>query len=366
MDRIYLDANATTPPLPAVWEAMREYVTLPVGNPSSAHGQGRRARQALEDGRERVAALLGAHADEVVFTSGATEANNLAVFGLAGEPPGCVVTSRIEHPSVSEAVEVLRKRGFEVAYQRVGADGRVIDEVRGGPRLVTRMLVNHETGVVQPVEGGANVHCDAVQGVGKVAVDFHALGVATLSVSAHKIHGPPGIGALLVKRGTRLGPQLHGGHQQQGRRPGTEPVALVVGFALALEVACREREARLAHVMHLRDTLLEALRRDAGPVVVNGSDALPYTLNVSFPGLQGELLLMSLDLAGVSCSTGSACSSGSLQPSPTLRAMGVPEPVLRSALRLSFSATTTGDEVREAARRICKTVHRLRQPSGGR
>ncbi len=370
MDCLYLDHNATTPLLPAVADAMRPYLGGFAGNASSAHRQGRRARQALEDARERIAALLGAHADEVVFTSGATEANNLAVFGLAGEPPGHLVASPIEHPSVAEPLRHLAAKGFEVAQLPVSREGVVEiealgDLVRPDTRLVALMLVNHEIGAVQPVESAiatlAPLHCDATQGAGKLPIDFHALGAATLALSAHKLHGPPGVGALLVRRGVALRPLLHGGHQQRGRRPGTEPVALAVGFAAALDLACRQREARHAHFARLRQELLDHLRAHAAPVVVNGpADALPTTLNVSFPGLAAEVLLMALDLAGVACSTGSACSSGSLLPSPTLRAMGVPEDVLRSAMRFSFGATTTPEEVREAARRISNSVNRLR------
>jgi cysteine desulfurase len=373
MDCLYLDHNATTPLLPAVADAMRPYLDSFAGNASSAHRQGRRARQALEDAREWIAALLGAHADEVVFTSGATEANNLAIFGLAGEPPGHLVASPIEHPSVAEPLRHLAAKGFEVAHLPVSREGVVEiealeDLVRPDTRLVALMLVNHETGAIQPAASAkrqageaVHLHCDATQGAGKLPTDFHALGAATLALSAHKLHGPPGIGALLVRRGVALRPLLHGGHQQRGRRPGTEPVALAVGFVAALDLACREREARHAHLTRLRQELLDHLRAHAAPVVVNGpANALPTTLNVSFPGLAAEVLLMALDLAGVACSTGSACSSGSLLPSPTLRAMGVPDDVLRSAMRFSFGATTTPEDVREASRRISNTVNRLR------
>lgn len=225
------------------------------------------------------------------------------------------------------------------------------------------MLVNHETGAAQPVRElrdllpDAACHCDATQAAGKLPIDFRALGVTTLSLSAHKFHGPQGVGALLVRRGTALPPLHHGGHQQRGLRPGTEPVALAVGLAAALGLACREREARLAHVTRLRDAFLAHL---PAPFVVNG-DGLPYTLNVSFPGLAADVLLMALDLAGVACSTGSACSSGSLLPSPTLQAMGVPDDVLRSAMRFSFSGLTSPQEAREGARRVASVVNRLRE-----
>jgi cysteine desulfurase len=232
------------------------------------------------------------------------------------------------------------------------------------------MLASHETGAVQPVRalaeavaGRALFHCDAVQAAGKIAVDFHALGVSTLAVSAHKFHGPKGVGALLVRRGVRLSPQTFGGHQQQGRRPGTEPVALAVGLAEALDLAVREMELRDRAVRRLRGRFLDHLRAAAGPVVVNSpEDSLPHTINVSFPPLKADVLLMNLDLAGVACSTGSACSSGSLLPSPVLRAMGVPPEVLHSAMRFSLSPLLSEAEIDEAARRVAAVVRRLPSP----
>jgi cysteine desulfurase len=374
MDLIYLDNNATTPVLPAVWEAMRPLLTDVFGNPASAHQAGRRARQALEDARERVADWLGARPDEVLFTSGATEANNLALLGFAADPPGRLLVSPIEHPSVVEPVRHVAERGTAVDSLSVDGDGVVraeglTDLLRPETRVVAVMLVNHETGAVQPVRelvervgGKAAFHCDAVQAVGKMPVRFDELGVSTLALSAHKFHGPKGVGALLVRRGVKLRPLLHGGHQQRGRRPGTEPVALAVGLAAALELAERERDARRARVLLLRQRFLERLRQEAGPVVLNGPDAggVPHTVNVSFPGCRAEALLMNLDLAGVCCSTGSACSSGSLLPSPVLRAMAVPDEVLHSAMRFSLSPLLAEADVDEAARRVVAAVRQLR------
>ncbi|HEY7158713.1 MAG TPA: cysteine desulfurase family protein [Gemmataceae bacterium] len=374
MECIYLDNNATTPLLPAVWEAMRPYLTDVFGNPASAHSAGRHARRALEDARESVATHLDAYPDEVLFTSGATEANNLALFGLSGEPPAHLIASPIEHPSVAEPLRRLAEIGFTLDYLSVDACGRVlVDSLTGAlrpeTRLVAVMLANHETGAVQPVRrlteivgGRALFHCDAVQAAGKTLVRFHDLGVDTLTISAHKFHGPKGVGALLVRRGVKLRPRTWGGHQQQGRRPGTEPVALAVGLACALDHACREMTERRVHVGRLRERFLDRLRNDAAPLVVNGpDDGLPHTINVSFPGVKADLLLMSLDLAGVACSTGSACSSGSLLPSPVLQAMGVADAVLRSAMRFSLSPLLTLEEIDEAARRIAAVVARLRQ-----
>ncbi|HZV05750.1 MAG TPA: cysteine desulfurase family protein [Gemmataceae bacterium] len=381
MDCIYLDNNATTPMLPVVWESMRPYLTEEFGNPASAHTAGRRARRALEDARESIAAHLGAESDEVIFTSGATEANNLALFGLCGDPPAHLIASPIEHPAVAEPLRQLAKEGFILDLLPVDSQGRVhaaslANRLRPETRLVAVMLVNHEVGTLQPIRsvteslrdwagsrGGIapHFHCDATQAAGKIPVHFHELGVDTLALSAHKFHGPKGIGALLLRRGVKLRPRTWGGHQQHGRRPGTEPVALAVGFARALDCACREMKERLAHVCRLRERFLAQLRANAAPVVLNGpDDGVPHTINLSFPGLKADLLLMNLDLAGVACSTGSACSSGSLLPSPVLQAMGATEDVLRSAMRFSLSPLLTLQDIDEAARRIATVVSRLR------
>lgn len=381
MRPIYLDNNATTPLLPAVMAAMQPHLTEGFGNPASAHTFGRHARRALEDARDCVASLLGALPEEVIFTSGGTESNNLALFGLAGHPPAQVIISAIEHPSVAEPAARLAERGFTITRLPVDRCGLVktdalADLLQSQTRLVAVMMVNHETGAIQPVAelvgqlpAGVAFHCDAVQAVGKVPVDFHDLGVTTLSLSAHKFHGPKGVGALLARRGTQLQPTTWGGHQQQGRRPGTESVALAVGLAKALELAQHEQQGRRERVRRLRSLFLDRLCADAGPVIVNGSDdpALdsPYTLNVSFPGCQADALLMNVDLAGVACSTGSACSSGSLLPSPVLQAMSVAAEILHSAMRFSFSALSTEEEVIEAAGRVIVVVKRLRECDGG-
>ena len=432
MRPIYLDHNATTPVLPEVWDAVR---AAPPGNPSSAHAAGRAARRALEDARERVAALLGAHADEVTFTSGATEANNLALLGSAlvvrptppaplpegrgekeqdvslrstraqpsesnnshgspnsGSPlpsgrgargvgrttdadnqPALFVASQIEHPCVLEPLRHLERRGARVEWLPADARGVIAWRAPAEPVFACVMLANHENGALQPVREiaaslpkGSRVHCDAVQAVGKLPVNFRDLGATTLSASAHKFGGPKGIGVLLLKRGATLSPLAFGGHQQKGLRPGTEPVPLAMGMATALEVAARDLSATRAKLESLRERLWLGLQRTCGPVVLNGPeigapDALPTTLNVSFLGCRADLLLMALDLAGVSCSTGSACSSGSLLPSPVLRAMGVPDDVLRSALRFSLSAAQSVEEVEEAVGRIAECAQRVRK-----
>jgi cysteine desulfurase len=366
MDRIYLDHAASTPPLPEAVEAMR---AAPPGNPASAHAAGRAARRALEDAREQVAELLGADPGEVIFTSGATEANNLALFGLAGDPPAHIIAGPVEHPSVVEPLNQLVGRGFTVDYLPVSRDG-VVDlaalpqMLRPDSWLVTVQLVNHETGVISKLETRipnlkCTIHTDAAQAIGKLPVHFHALGVTALTISGHKFGGPSGVGALLLRRGVQLRPLFFGGHQQQGRRPGTEPVALAVGLAAALAGAARDLDANVAHVRRLHERFLNRLRADAAPIVVNG-DGVPHIVNVSFPGCSADGLLMALDLAGVSCSAGSACSSGSLLPSPVLRGMGVPDVELKSAVRFSFAPSTTEREVDDAAGRIVATVTRLR------
>lgn len=366
MGPIDLDHNATTPLRPGVWEVMR---AAPDGNPSSAHATGRKARVALEDARETVAALLGAKPDEVTFTSGATEANNLAIFGLR---PTLVQASHLEHPCVIEPLRHLEARETAVEWLPVNSRGVVQFAPRAGA-LACVMLANHETGAVQPVREiaktlppGARLHCDAAQAVGKVPVNFRDLGATTLTASAHKFGGPKGIGVLLVKAGTELAPLTFGGHQQKGRRPGTEPVALAVGMARALELAVGDLTESRVRLEALRTRLWSALERTCAPVVLNGPeigapDVVPTTLNVSFLGCRADVLLMAFDLAGVACSTGSACSSGSLLPSPVLRAMGVSDDRLRSALRFSFTSTQSDREIDEAAERVARCVAQIRR-----
>jgi cysteine desulfurase len=351
MGPIYLDHNSTTPLLPAARDALLEALDA-YGNPASTHAMGRKARRALEDAREEIAQLLGAKPDEVVFTSGATEANNLALHGVAGP----IAVSPIEHPSVSGPLEKADVRWLPVSEEGYVEVGAIPPECR----LVVCQLVNHETGAVQAVQGcGLPWHCDAVQGVGKMPVRFAELGVTTLALSAHKFHGPKGVGALLVRRGHALFPLMHGGHQQQARRPGTEAVPLAVGMAVALRHAVREMGERTRHLARLRQHLLRPLL-EVGAEVNGPAEALPHVVNVSFAGLASDAVLIGLDLAGVACSAGSACTSGSLLPSAVLRAMGLNEARLRSAIRLTMGFSQSVEEIEEAARRICMVVKRLR------
>jgi len=379
---IYLDHNSTTPPLPEVLAAMAECQQSVYANPESQHQLGRRARQVLEEAREGIARLLGAEMggrppDRLIFTSGGTEANNLAIFGLAGSAPGTIVLSAIEHPSVARPAEALARRGWRI--KRIGATAMGVvsieqfgamlaesDSTGDSPRLTSVMLANNETGVRQPVEqfaelaraAGVPLHTDAAQAVGKLPVDFRRLDVAALSCAAHKFHGPRGIGALLLRGDMPLEPQLWGGFHQEGLRPGTECVALAVGMHVALASFQREQSARCERIARLRDRFEAAIRGGWPDIVVHGQSAerLPNTSNLSFPGLDRQALVMALDMAGVACSTGSACASGSREPSPTLLAMGLPDALVQSSLRFSLGATTTDAEIDDAAGRILEVL----------
>ena len=390
MKPIYLDHNSTTPLLPEVAEAMAPWQSNLFGNPASQHAFGRRARTVLEDAREAIAHMLGAdlagrRADTLIFTSGGTEANNLAIMGLARPAEdmhgACAIVSAVEHPSVIAPAEHLARHGLKVHRLAVDRTGVVsmaaLDEVLDErPRFCAVMLANNETGVLQPIAdvasrcaaAGVPLHVDAAQAVGKLPVDFRALAASTMTVAAHKFHGPLGIGALVIRHDVTLEPLLHGGVQQQSLRPGTESVALAVGMQAALEAWHRQGQARTTRLREFRDRLEAGLTSALGAmVVVNGASAprAPHTSNVAFLGLDRQALVMALDLEGVYCSTGSACASGSSEPSPALLAMGAEEPVLRGSLRFSLGATTTTDEIDEAAARIIAVVRRMASLGAG-
>jgi len=382
LKRIYCDHNASAPILPEVVEAMVECHARWPGNPASQHRTGREARRALEDAREAIAELLGARlagprADRLIFTSGGSEANNLALLGMAaarGGPPGEAIVSSIEHPSVMAAAVELERAGWCVSYLDANLDGAVsvehFDELLS-PRtaLVSVMLANNETGAFQPVAelaeraaaAGVFLHTDAAQAAGKAHVDFRSLGVAALSVAAHKFHGPLGIGALVLRHDVRLAPRVVGGVQQSGLRAGTECVALAVGMRTALEACRRDASRRGAQLAELRDRFERELGEVYPPLVVNasGSARLSNTSNLAFVGLDRQALLVALDLAGIDCSTGSACASGSSEPSPVLRAMGCAKGVIDSSLRFSFGVTATAAEIDEAIERIATVCRRL-------
>jgi cysteine desulfurase len=383
---IYLDHNATTPILPEVAEAIREASLRYGANPGSQHEPGRQARRALEDARTRIGELLGARSegmapDLVVFTSGGTEANNLAMFGLTVDvaaAPGHLVISSLEHPSIAASATELESRGWRVDRAPATRDGVVQPEtieslLRPDTRLVSLMLASNETGVLQPVTEAAQacrsrgipLHTDAVQVVGKLPVDFAALGVATLSCAAHKFHGPLGIGALVVRHDVPLRPLLRGGHQQADLRPGTETVALAIGMLSALECWRREAEARAARMRGLRDRLEQQIlaKEPIATIIGQRAERLPNTSNIAFPGLDRQALVMALDMAGVACSTGSACASGSSEPSAALVAMGLEKALVDGSIRLSLGALTTAAEVDEAASRILHVCQHLRRPT---
>lgn len=383
---IYLDCNATSPLDPRVAAVLNQAFGAAWGNPASQHRAGQQARRALERAREEMTELLGAdcssrQADRLVLTSGATEANNLALFGLAGSRPGTIIISSVEHPSIAGPAAALERSGCKVHRLRVSAEGVIdLDHLREllSPevRLVSVILGNNETGVIQPLaaaaalcaSAGVPLHTDAVQAVGKIPVDFRRLGVAALTFNGHKLHGPRGMGGLLIRADVSLDPLLFGGFQQGGLRPGTESVELALGLCSALRLAQEELEARRRHMQQLRDRLENRLREGWPELVVLGAGArrLPHTSQVAFPGLDRQALVLALDLAGVVCSTGSACASGSTDPSPTLLAMGCQRGVVEGAVRFSLGAFHEAAEVDEAARRILAVVNDLRDHSGGR
>jgi cysteine desulfurase len=378
---IYLDHNATTPPLPEVVELLSRHGRDSFANPGSRHSAGRRARQVLESARESIAAILGADPGEVIFTSGGTESNNMALLGLAQGTPGKIALTAGEHPAVMETCRFLESRGWVLQDLPIDSEGLLLPAGNEqGPgaapfldddvRLVTVIAAHNETGVIQNLRPlaeacrarGIPLHVDAVQAVGKIPVDFHGWGVTTLALGAHKFHGPRGIGALLVREGTRLAPSAFGGHQEGGRRPGTEAVPLIAGMARALELFHAEQTERMERLARLRDRLERLLIERCPPAIVNGSRTrrLPNTLNIAFPGVDGEALLVALDLAGIACSLGSTCASGSAEPAPVLVAMHRPAEVLRSSVRLSLGIENTAEEIDRAAEIITRTVSGLR------
>ncbi|HEY0971542.1 MAG TPA: cysteine desulfurase family protein [Gemmatimonadales bacterium] len=359
---IYLDHAATTPVLPEVVEAMQPFFGPRFGNPSSTHRWGREARVALDEARERVARCLGAHTDEVCFTSGGTEADNLAVLGpwhaLRTRGKTAVVSTPIEHKAVLAAVHQAAREGAEERLLEMTPDGLVSDGsfdrlVDDAVALVSVMWVNNEVGVIQPIAQlaerakarGAVFHTDGVQAFGKVEVDAQSTPFDLLTISGHKIGAPKGIGAIFIRRGTPLEPLFHGGSQDRGRRPGTENVAAAVGLARAAELAVAHREAEWARLEAMRDRLQEAIVARIPDVVVHGRGAprAPHILNISVPGVDSESLLMALDLAGVACSGGSACQSGSASPSHVLTAIGVRPDIASSAVRMSLGSLTTDE-----------------------
>ncbi|HVP29943.1 MAG TPA: cysteine desulfurase family protein [Myxococcota bacterium] len=383
--RIYLDHCASTPLDPEVEEACIRALRDHAGNPSSLHAEGAAARSALEQAREQVAALIGARPDEIVFTSGATESNGLALHGLvrgSAEAAGAArraVTSAVEHPSVAEPLAALEDDGLEITRLAVGADGRLDlasleAALRDGPALVSIQHANHETGVRQPLaaiaasakQRGAWLHSDASQALGRLPIDVGSVAVDLLSGSAHKLNGPKGAGFLYVRRGVPLAPLLRGGPQERRRRAGTPSLVGAVGLGAACALARREGARRAAESARLRDRLWEGIVAKVPGVVRHGAatDALPHVLNVEFRDVAGEALLAALDLEGVAVSTGAACSSGSLEPSPVLLAMGVPPARARCAIRLSVGLGVDDAKVDHVLTLLPDLVARIRAAAG--
>jgi cysteine desulfurase len=380
--RAYFDYNATTPVDPAVLDAMLPFLAENFGNASSIHSSGQRARAAVDRARESVATLLGAKPSEVVFTSGGTEADNLAIFGLvsalaanSARPRAHVITTTIEHHAILTSCQALARQGIEVTFVPVGGNG-VVDpgDIRRAllPEtiLISVMHTNNELGTIQPVEEIGRIaaeadvyfHCDAVQSAGKLPLDVNRLGVDLLSISAHKIYGPKGTGALYVRSGTPLAPQFHGGRHERDRRPGTENVPGIVGLGKAAELAIANLASEARHIAALRDRLERAILESVPSVRVNGHSErrVANTTNLSFAAAGGEAMLIALDLLGVECSTGAACSSGAVEPSHVLLAIGLSPDEARSSLRFSLGRQTTAEEIDHAIATIPEVVARLR------
>ncbi len=378
MHRIYLDNNATTPLLPEVFEAMRPYFGEQFGNASSIHHHGQHTRAAVEDARESVAALLGCRASEIIFTSGGTEADNLAVAGLVGAGDH-VITSSIEHHAVLLACKHLEEIGAEVTVLPV--DGRSLVDpadvrraLRPNTKLISVMMANNETGVLQPVEeigkiaaeAGVYFHTDAVQAAGKISIDVNQIGCHALSISGHKIHAPQGVGALYVRKGSHIRPLFYGGRHERSRRPGTENVPGIVGLGkaaqLAKEALDRGDDKKMAA---MRDRLQQRILAQVDEARVNGDGAarVPNTTNIHFDYIDGEAMVIALDLKGLAVSTGAACSSGAIEPSHVLLAMGLRPDQARASIRFSLGKQTVAEDIDTALALVPEVVTRLRELS---
>ena len=385
---IYLDHSATTPLHPRVLEAMLPYLETHFGNPGSVHAFGRAARKVVEDARDQVAALINADSRDIYFTSGGTEADNLAVSGIVAATEKTspnIVTTAIEHHAVLHAVEQVAKRGLaEARVAPCNAEGRVsvdgvLERVDEQTVLVSVMHANNETGVVQPMEDiavqcaerGVPFHCDAVQSAGKLSIDVRRLPASLLAMSAHKLNGPKGVGAVYLRKGIGIEPHIVGGAQERGRRAGTENVAAIVGFGMACELARQEREARANDQGVLRDRLEQGILQAVSGVTINGATKhrLPNITNLRFDGVEGESILLGLDVEGIAVSTGSACTAGSLDPSHVLLAMGLSHEAAQASVRFSLGLHNTASEIDEAVRVLAGLVSRLREaaplPTGG-
>lgn len=379
--RIYLDNSATTRVDDLVLEAMLPFFREKFGNASSVHLFGQEARTGVEAARSSVAELLGADTREIVFTSGGTESDNAALWGIfrSGYRPGRhIITTKIEHPAVLATCKAMESAGAEITYVPVGGSGRVDPAdveaaIRQDTILVSVMHANNETGIIQPVEEisaiarkrGIRMHSDAVQSIGKIPVDVRELGVDLLSMSGHKIHGPKGIGVLYVRKGIKLAPFMTGGSQERKRRAGTENVPAIVGLGAAAHLARKRLPEMRSRVAGLRDRLESRIMESIGGARANGrGPRLPTISNLSFTGLEGEAAVIALDLAGVAVSTGSACSSGAMDPSHVLTSMGLRPEIVQGSLRFSLCYHNTEEEIEQALRILESVIQRLRRLSG--
>jgi cysteine desulfurase len=378
MHRVYLDNNATTPILPEVLDAMHPYLTGSFGNASSIHQQGQQARAAVEHAREYIADLIGAREAEIVFTSGGTEGDNLALFGLC-HPGDHLITSTIEHHAVLNSAQRLEKLGVEVTYIPVNAQGHVDPDavkkaIRANTKLISVMLANNETGVLQDLETIGKIaaeadvyfHTDAVQAIAKIPVDVNALRCDLLTLAGHKLHAPQGTGALYVRKGTILDPLFYGGRHERSRRAGTENLPGIVGLGRAAELATKWFEAEgPAKMSALRDRLEQTIVREIDQVTVNSGAAprVPNTSNIRFDYIEGEAMVIALDLKGLSVSTGAACSSGAIEPSHVLTAMGLTPDQARASIRFSLGKQTAPEDIDFALERVPEVVTKLRELS---
>ena len=377
MKRVYLDYAATTPAHPDVVKAMLPYFTEAFGNPSSIHVYGQEAKEAIQEARGKVAALIGAQNEEIVFTSGGTEADNFALKGVAfaNETGNHIITSSIEHHAVIETCKFLGKRGFHITYLSVDGDGLVDpDEVRRAISdktiLISIMHANNEIGTIEPIAeigkiargAGIYFHTDAVQTVGHIPVDVNELGVDLLSISAHKLYGPKGVGALYIRKGTKLVSFMHGGEQERGRRASTENIPGIVGFGHAAELAQPQINEEETKLTHLRDKLIDGLRERIDHIHLNGHPQyrLPNNVNVSIEYVEGEAMSLNLDLEGICAATGSACSSSSLESSHVLVALGLSPEIAHGSLRFSLGKWTTDSDIDRVLEALPRIVAKLR------
>ncbi|AOT72852.1 cysteine desulfurase NifS [Geosporobacter ferrireducens] len=379
--RIYLDYSATTPMKQEVLDEMMPYFTEKFGNPSSIHSFGREAKQAIDLSRERLAKAIGAKAEEIFFTGGGSEADNWAIKGIAyanRDKGNHIITTKIEHHAVLHTCEYLEKNGFEVTYLDVDAFGHIkIDDLKNAITdqtiLITIMFANNEIGTIQPIQEIGQItkekkiifHVDAVQAFGNVKIDVNDLNIDLMSLSAHKVYGPKGIGALYIRKGVKLHSLIHGGAQERRRRAGTENLPGIVGFGKAASLASENLEVHIQHVKTLRDKLIKGIMEQVNYVRLNGHSEyrLPGNVNFAFEFIEGESLLLSLDMLGIAGSSGSACTSGSLDPSHVLMSLGLTHEIAHGSLRLTIGDFTTEEDIDYVLQELPKVVDRLRQMS---